>query len=319
MAGSLSMMRVVDSHTAGEPTRVIVEGAPDLGGGSIAERRERFRRDLDRFRSGTVSEPRGSDILVGALLCNPVDSSCAAGVIFFDNAGYLDICGHGIIGLVATLDYLGRVKIGPHRIETPLGVLSTELHASGDISFENVASYRHKQNVAVQVDGFGTFTGDVAWGGNWFFLVDGHREELDLRRVERLTQVTTAIRQALARSGITGAGGHPIDHIALFGPARRPDAHSRNFVLGPANAYDRSPNATATSARVACLFEDGKLTAGQALRQEGIVGTVFDGSVNAVNGAIHPTIRGTAYITADSMLIVDQHDPFCWGIRQGLV
>jgi 4-hydroxyproline epimerase len=315
MAGSLRMMRVVDSHTAGEPTRVIVEGGPELGAGPVAERRERFRRDLDRFRSVIVSEPRGSDTLVGALLGNPVDPDCAASVIFFNNAGYLDVSGHGMIGLVATLDYLGRLRTGQHKIETPVGIVSTELHTSGDISVQGVPSYRHKKAVSVDVDGFGTFVGDIAWGGDWFFLVSEHHEELELSRSERLTDVTRAIRQALWRNGITGADNHEIDHIALFGPPHRRDAHSRNFVLGPRKSFDRSPSATGTSAKLACLFADGKLTEAQTWRQESIVGAVFDGTVKAAEGGVQPTICGTAYITAESMLIVDERDPFCWGIR----
>jgi len=315
MAGSLSMIRVVDSHTAGMPTRVIIEGAPDLGTGSVADRSQRFRRELDRFRSGIVSEPRGSDALTGALLCKPADPSSSAGVIFFGNAGYLDMCGQGLIGLIATLEYLGHIKPGRHRIETPLGTLNAELHPTGDISFENVASFRHRKNVEIEVEGLGKISGDVAFGGNWFFLVDKHSEDLFQDRVDPLTHVAIAIRRALSRAGITGGDGHEIDHIALFGPPRRRDAQSRNFILGPGRAYDRSPSATATSARLACLLEDGKLEAAQTWRQESIIGTVFDASINLVDGEARPTIRGTAYITADSMLIVDQRDPFCWGIR----
>jgi 4-hydroxyproline epimerase len=315
MGGSLSMIRVVDSHTAGEPTRIVIDGLPDLGSGSIAERRERFRKAESRFRAGIISEPRGSDALVGALLCDPVDPSCAAGVIFFDNVGVPGMSGHALIGLIATLDYLGRVHPGAHRIETPLGVVKTELHPQGDISFENVPSFRHKKGIAVDVEGFGTFAGDVAFGGSWFFLVDEHREMLDLGRIERLTQLATAIRRTLSRKGITGPEGEEVDHVALFGPPRGRDAHSRNFVLGPTRAYDRSPSGTATSARLACLLEEGKIAEGEIIRQESIVGSAFEGSVKKVDGAIRPTIRGNAYITADSMLIVDQRDPFCWGIR----
>ncbi len=309
------MMRVVDSHTGGQPTRVVVEGAPDLGTAPLAERRERLRHNFDRFRSAVVGEPRGSETLIGALLCPPSDPSCATGVIFFDNSGYLGMCGHGTIGLIASLDYLGHIKTGVHRIETPVGIVTTELHASGDVSLQNVPSYRYRKNVIVDVNGSGKFVGDVAWGGNWFFVVDKHSEDLSLARVERLTDVTRAIRQALARDGVTGAAGEPIDHVALFGPPHRRDANSRNFVLRWGKSYGRSPCGTGTSAKLACLFEDGKLAEGETWRQESIVGTVFDGSVTVVDGAILPTIRGTAYLTADSTLIVDERDPFCWGIQ----
>ena len=309
------MMRVVDSHTGGQPTRVIVDGGPDLGTGPLAARRDRLRYQLDRFRSAVVGQPRGSDTLVGALLCPPSDPSNTNGVIFFDSAGYLGMCGHGMIGLIATLDYLGLINTGIHKIETPVGIVTTELRPSGDISVQNVPSYRYKKNVVVDLNGSGKVVGDVAWGGNWFFLVDQHSEELSVGRVERLTDVAQAIRQALARDGITGADGEPIDQVALFGPPRRRDANSRNFVLRGGKSYGRSPCGTGTSAKLACLFEDGKLAEGQTWRQESIVGTVFDGSVNVVDGAILPTILSTAYITAESTLIVDERDPFCWGIQ----
>ena len=309
------MVRVIDSHTAGQPTRVVVEGGPDLGSGSIAERQARFRTSFDRFRSAVVGEPRGYDALIGALLLPPSDPSCTTGVIFFDNANYLSMCGHGVIGLIATLEYLGQVKGGDvHRIETAAGVVTAEIHPTGEISIQNVPSFRHKKNVSVESNGSGTFTGDIAFGGNWFFLVHQHREELSVDRVERLTEVTCAIRQALARDRITGPNGEEIDLVALFGPPRRRDARSRNFVLLSGKSYGRSPCGTGMSAKMACLFEDGQLAEGENWRQESIMGTVFDGSVAIVDGSIRPTIRSNAYITAESVLIVDERDPLTWGI-----
>ena len=309
------MVRVIDSHTAGQPTRVVVEGGPDLGSGSIAERQTRFRTSFDRFRSAVVGEPRGYDALIGALLCSPSDPSCTTGVIFFDNVSYLSMCGHGVIGLMATLEYLGQVKGGDvHRIETAAGVVTAEIHPTGEISIQNVPSFRHKKNVTVESNGSGTFTGDIAFGGNWFFLVHQHREELSVDRVERLTEVTRSIRRALMRDNITGANGLEIDSVALFGPPHRRDARSRNFVLRFGKTYGRSPCGTGMSAKMACLFEDGQLAEGENWRQESIVGTVFDGSVAIVDGSIRPTIRSNAYITAESVLIVDERDPLTWGL-----
>ncbi len=281
----------------------------------MAERRDRFRRDFDAFRSAVVNEPRGSDPVVGALLCPPSDPSSVAGVIFFNNVGFLGMCGHGTIGLMATLAHLGRIRPGVHGIETPVGVVSAELHPHGDVSLANVASYRHRAGVTVAVEGYGKFTGDIAWGGNWFFLINEHHEDLDLHRVDRLTEVTWAIRKALELNGITGANGEEIDHIELFGPPRTSGADSRNFVLCPGKAYDRSPCGTGTSAKLACLFAAGKLKEGQTWRQESIVGTIFEGSVKVVDGAVRPTIRGQAFINAEATLILNDRDPFCWGIR----
>jgi len=311
----MEKIRVIDSHTEGEPTRVIIEGGPDLGHGSLADRRERFRREFDHYRSAVVNEPRGSDPVVGALLVPPIDPSSATAVIFFNNVGYLGMCGHGTIGVAATLAHLGRLKAGIHRIETPVGVVSAELHGSGDVSVSNVPSYRLKKNVAIDIDGYGRVTGDVAWGGHWFYLVNDSREELDLSRVEHLTELTWTIRQSLERNHTTGSDGAVIDHVELFGPPRRPDADSRNFVLCPGKAYDRSPCGTGTSAKMACLYEDGKLAEGKTWRQESIVGSLFEGHVQVVDNAIRPTIRGSAYINAEATLLLDDCDPFRWGIR----
>jgi 4-hydroxyproline epimerase len=305
-------IRVIDSHTAGEPTRVIVEGGPDLGDGPLDVRRERFRREFDRFRSATVNEPRGSDPVVGALLVPPHDPTCTAGVIFFNNVAYLGMCGHGTIGLMVTLAHLGRIAPGAHRIDTPVGAVTAHLLPSGEVEVANVRSYRHIKDAEVRIDGR-TYRGDVAWGGNWFFLAGEHDEELELRNVERLTNLTWSIREALARDGITGANGAEIDHVELFGPS--PIADSRNFVLCPGKAYDRSPCGTGTSAKLACLYEDGQLAEGQTWRQESIVGSVFEGSVRIVGGAIEPRIRGRAYVNAEATLRLDPDDPFCWGIR----
>jgi 4-hydroxyproline epimerase len=310
-----SEVHVIDSHTGGEPTRVVVAGGPELGGGTVAERLERFRREHDRFRSAVVNEPRGNDAMVGALLCEPAEAECAAGVIFFNNVGYLGMCGHGTIGLAATLRYLGRVEPGTFRVETPVGVVTVELEETGEVTVANVASYRLAAGVEVDVPGFGRVKGDVAWGGNWFYLAEGAPWALELKHLEELTDYTWRIRQALTAQGITGAGGAEIDHIELFGPASGAHADSRNFVLCPGKAYDRSPCGTGTSAKLACLYAAGKLKEGETWRQESIVGSVFEGRVELREGQVYPRIRGTAHVNAEARLVLDERDPFCWGIR----
>jgi 4-hydroxyproline epimerase len=313
---NLRRIRVIDSHTGGEPTRVVINGGPDLGSDTLAIRLERLRTQHDDFRSAVVNEPRGSDAIVGALLCAPVDNSCVTGVIFFNNVAYLGMCGHGTIGVVATLSYLGRIGTGTHRIETPVGVVTARLDEDGSVEVANVPSYRLAADVCVDVSGFGPVTGDVAWGGNWFFLVKDHSLELSLNNLETLTDFTSAVRESLASAGITGADGHEIDHVELFGPSEIEGVDSKNFVLCPGSAYDRSPCGTGTSAKLACLFADGKLAEGQVWRQESIVGSVFEGSVSIIDNAIHPHIKGSAFITAEAELILDVRDPFCMGIRQ---
>jgi 4-hydroxyproline epimerase len=307
-------IQVVDSHTGGEPTRVVIAGGPDLGDGDLAFRRERFRAQFDAFRRATICEPRGSDVLVGALLCPPVDPACATGVIFFNNVGYLGMCGHGTIGVVVTLGHLGRVTAGRHLLETPVGQVAVEYDGRHTATIENVASYRLAANVTVPVEGLGEVAGDVAWGGNWFFLVREHRERLELANIARLTDVTLGIRTALTRHGITGAAGAEIDHVELFGPPADPRNHSRNFVMCPGGAYDRSPCGTGTSAKVACLAADGKLGPGEVWRQEGILGSVFEASYCRHGDDIIPRVTGRAYVTAEATLLIDDEDPLAWGI-----
>jgi proline racemase len=308
----MKKVSVIDSHTGGEPTRLIVAGAPDLGPGTVAERLRVFRAQHDRFRSAVVNEPRGSDVMVGALLVEPADKSCRAGVIFFNNVGCLAMCGHGTIGLVATLARMRRIQPGEHKIETPVGIVTTTLHSNGEVSVANVPSYRQTRAAVVEVPGIGRISGDVAWGGNWFFLVSDHGRELALAQVESLTDLTWRIRQAVNAHGFPA-----VDHVELFGPPQS-GGHSRNFVLCPGKAYDRSPCGTGTSAKLACLAADGQLTEGEPWIQESILGSKFTAQFrwyDRARGEILPLITGTAHITAESTLLLDERDPFCWGIR----
>jgi proline racemase len=306
-------VEIIDSHTGGEPTRVVMQGGPDLGSGPLAARRERFQRDHDRFRSAVVNEPRGSDVLVGALLVAPEDPRCAAGVIFFNNVGTLGMCGHGAIGLIVTLAHAGRLQPGEHQLETPVGVVTATLHPDGRVAIANVPSWRAHRAVTVTVPELGPVTGDVAWGGNWFFLVEHHGRELALARVAALSEYCARVRRAV------NAGGFPeVDHVELFGPAAAAGAHSRNFVLCPGGAYDRSPCGTGTSAKLACLAADGKLAEGAPWIQESILGGTFTGSYrwrDRAAGIVAPVITGTAFVNAEATLLLDAADPFCWGIR----
>jgi len=315
----MKTLTIIDSHTGGEPTRLIMSGGPDLGRGPLDERLEIFRRDFDHVRAGVVNEPRGSDVMVGALLCEPSDPACSAGVIFFNNVGFLGMCGHGTIGLIASLAHAGRIAPGEHRIETPVGVVCARLHTDGSVTVRNVPSFRHRQAVPLDVPGHGLLHGDVAWGGNWFFLVADHGQALDFARVDALTDFAWAIRGALQANGIAGRDGALIDHIELFADSPRPGMDSRNFVLCPGKAYDRSPCGTGTSAKVACLAADGHLAPGAVWRQESILGSVFQASYerdsDLPDAQVVPSIRGNAYVSAQTTLIFNDDDPFAWGIR----
>lgn len=314
MEGRHRKIRVIDSHTGGEPTRLVVDGGPDLGSGPLPERLQKLREQHDWLRRAVVNEPRGSDAMVGALLLTPVDPTAAAGVIFFNNTGYLGMCGHGTIGLITTLAYRGCIGHGEHRIETPAGTVTAILHESGEVTVNNVASYRYLANAAVDVPGHGKIYGDVAWGGNWFFLVREHGFEITFANIPTLTDFCRSVRRALQANGIVGADGHEIDHIELFGPPQAPRADRKNFVLCPGGAYDRSPCGTGTSAKLACLYADGKLREGQVWTQESIIGSIFEASIRVRNGEVCPSIKGSAFVNAEADLILDERDPFRTGI-----
>ena len=308
-------VQFIDSHTGGEPTRVIVSGGPDLGTERLAQRMEIFQKEQDGFRRAVINEPRGWEAMVGALLCESHDKTCDAGVIFFNNVGYLGMCGHGTIGLAVTLYEMGRVGLGTLRLETPVGIVEAELHSANRVSIRNVPSYRYKKAVQVDVEGFGEITGDIAWGGNWFFLVEDSPLPLDSQKIKELIECTLDIRSALEGAGICGEDGGVIDHIELFEPSPLEGVQSRNFVLCPGGAYDRSPCGTGTSAKLACLAEDGKLKPGETWVQESIIGSVFEGSYQWIDDSkILPRITGTAHLTSRGELLWQEGDPFREGI-----
>lgn len=308
----MKRLHVIDSHTGGEPTRLVMSGFPELVGASIAEQLEHLRTHHDQWRRACLLEPRGNDVLVGALYCAPVTPGATCGVIFFNNAGYLGMCGHGTIGLVASLHHLGLIQAGVHSLDTPVGPVAATLHEDGSVTLRNVPAYRYRKQVPVEVPGHGVVLGDIAWGGNWFFLVSDHGHELQMDNVEALTDYTWAMLKALEAQGIRGADGALIDHIELFAD----DAHadSRNFVMCPGKAYDRSPCGTGTSAKLGCLAADAKLAAGEPWVQASITGSQFLGRYEWDGERVRPFITGRAYMTADSTLLIDEQDPFAWGI-----
>ncbi|MCK0140079.1 proline racemase family protein [Aliiroseovarius sp. F47248L] len=308
-------MRVIDSHTEGEPTRVILSGGPDLGTGNLSDRARQLRDEHSWIYTATLAEPRGHDAMVGALLVPPSDPTCAAGVIFFNTVGNLGMCGHATIGLTATLAYLGQIGPGTHRIETPVGVVTAQLEDPNTVRVTNVVSYCLQSGVTVEVDGIGPITGDIAWGGNWFFLTEFDRIDLCPSNIPALTQAAHGIRSALNRAQITGADGADIDHIELLGPPKSTTAQGRNFVLCPGGAYDRSPCGTGCSAKLACLAADGKLSEGVVWQQESVIGSSYDCSyVTHPSGGIVATIQGQAFVTSEATLVFNTADPFRGGI-----
>ncbi|WP_266157729.1 proline racemase family protein [Dyella silvatica] len=309
----MKTIEVIDSHTGGEPTRTVISGFPDLGPGTLAEQRQRFADRYDRWRNAIACEPRGSSTVVGALLLPAQSADACAGVIFFNNVGYLGMCGHGTIGVIRTLAHMGRITAGHHQLETPVGTVGVDLHEDGSVSIENVESYRYAADLRIDVPGYGSVRGDVAWGGNWFFITKDSPLPLEIHRQRELTAYTEAIRRALVANGITGADGGEIDHIEINAASPTPGIGGRNFVLCPGLAYDRSPCGTGTSAKLACLAADGKLAPGEIWHQESILGSVFEGSYRPGSRGVLPRITGTAFVVAESRLLFDQADPFTWG------
>ncbi|MBH55788.1 MAG: proline racemase family protein [Planctomycetaceae bacterium] len=309
-------IRVIDSHTGGEPTRIVVSGVPDLRGGSVLDQMHVFNGELDHFRSAIVNEPRGWDAMVGALLVPSEHPDCDYGVIFFNNVGSLWMCGHGTIGLGVTLKYLGVAGLGTQKVESPVGVIEFELLDDHTVELTNVPSYRYRKDVEINVPGYGLAHGDIAWGGNWFFLMKDHRQQLELGNVRQLTEYCTSVVHSLSAQGIVGEDGKPIDHVELFSQTDNPSADARNFVLCPGLQYDRSPCGTGTSAKVACLLADEVIAPGEVWRQESIVGSIFEASAvwNEDQSRCIPTIRGTAYITADAQMILQDNDNLRFGI-----
>ncbi|MGY8767144.1 MAG: proline racemase family protein [Pirellulales bacterium] len=308
-------LQVIDSHTGGEPTRVIVDGMPNLGGGSIQDQLECFQLNHDWIRTALLSEPRGSEVMVGAILLEPQSPEATAGVIFFNNVGPLGMCGHGTIGLIATLYYLGRIKPGNHLLETAVGNVPVILHEDGRVSLENVASYRYRKEVSVEVPEIGTVIGDIAWGGNWFYLVSAHGQSLELDNVNVLTRYCTQISDALHQQQIIGPDGERVDHVELFVPVEDSSiADSKNFVLCPGGQYDRSPCGTGVSGKVACLVADGKLAERKLWRQQSITGSVFEASYVVRDNQIFPSITGQAFVNGETKILIDVNDPLTFGI-----
>jgi 4-hydroxyproline epimerase len=316
MSGKSYRINVIDSHTEGEPTRVVIDGAPDIGRGTMAERLPGFVEHADFLCSALLGEPRGFEAMVGALLCDSELKECVCGVIFFNNAGLLNHCLHGTIGLVKTLEFTGKITTGEHRIETPVGVVTATLNPDGSVTVANVPSYRYRESVAVEVPGWGEVKGDIAWGGNWFFLIEGFGPELAQDNISGLSDFTLAVMDALESAAITGENGGRIDHVEVFGPPADEKSDARNFVMCPGGEYDRSPCGTGTSAKLACLYDAGKLKPGDIWRQSSILNTVFTGSIEPLpDNRVIPLVTGRAWVNGQSVIVIDPNDPFAFGIN----
>lgn len=320
-------VNIIDTHTGGEPTRTTFHELPLHVGQTVADRLAYLKGDGDWIRRALLLEPRGCESMVGALVGPPSNPDHTASLIFFNNTGYLGMCGHGLIGVVETMRYRDRLRPGLHLFETPAGLVRVKLHDDARVSFENVPSFRSAESVVVNLDpnvspGFpSVVTGDVAYGGNWFFLVPV--QELSLAHAGALTKWCIEIRDALRRAGVCGADGADIDHIELCVPLPNDDLTDedrpaqvrvgRNFVLCPGDHFDRSPCGTGTSAKLACLAANDDLRAGETWIQESIIGSRFEASYQWSDGSVVATVMGRAYVTSDAMCLMDPDDPYRLG------
>jgi len=311
-------LRVIDSHTIGEPTRVVIDdtlvAGLDLGGGSVRERCDRFRERYDHVRRAIVCDPRGAVAMVGVILLPPADPKCRFGAFYVNRVGFLDMCGHATIGLAVTLGRLGHVEPGSFRLETPAGVVGVTWHGGSEASFECVPPRRIHKTLSLDCDDGSRVTGDVATSGLWFFLCRDHGLPVEPAAIPALTARAWAIRRGLEAAGITGDSGAVIDHVVLLGPPLERVNDGRAFVLCPDGAFDRSPCGTGTSALVGCLFEDGVIGEAQVWRQESVLGGVYEASIRREGGILVPTVRGRAWLTGETTLYFAADDPY----REGL-
>ena len=301
------LLSFVDSHTGGEPTRLVTGGLPSFGSGTVAEQATVFARDYDHYRRAIVNEPRGNDVLVGAVLVPPSAPEAHIGVIFFNNVGLLGMCGHGTIGLIASLPDLPDIV----QIETPVGMVTATKNPDKSVSIVNIRSYLVLENIEIDVPGVGIISGAVAYGGNTFLLLTNHpwSSGIHMRDVRAMTHYCETVLAAVREVEPS------VDHVELFAAPEANGNDSRNFVLCPGGQYDRSPCGTGTSAKLAWLHAIGKLSAGEIYRQESVTGSVFIGKVDAhPDGGVIPTITGTAFVTSRGELMIDPADQLGWGI-----
>ena len=310
------MLTVIDSHTEGEPTRVVLSGGPDLGEGSLAEKAQRLATEHQDFYRSLVVEPYGQEAMVGALLVEPSDPSCVTGVIYFDAAAVIGMCGHGTIGLAATLAHLGRIDVGTHKIETPVGIVEITLQDKNTVRVQNIESHRYQKGVELDVPEVGKVVGDIAYGGNWFFIVNNSPTKVEPNNIRQLTEYAIKVRECLYEQGVEGEKGGVIDHIIFYGPALTTQGHSRNFVLCPDDAYDRSPCGTGSSARLACLAADQRLAPNEKIYQESIIGSGYTLSyqTGTSQGKVIPSITGQAFVTREAKMMINTNDPLRHGV-----
>jgi len=321
---------VIDSHTAGHPTRIVVGGLPKVRGGSVAQKRDYIKSKMDYIRTLLCNEPRGHSCMYGAFLVEPSSEDADFGVIFFSTASYDDMCGHGTIGVATVLTEMNMVRreepTTEVTFETPAGLVRVETKVVGgkvkSVSFVNVPAFLYKKDISIDVPGYGEVKGDVAFGGNWFFYVNAKEIGVRVRseNVDALARAGIAIKNEFNKEFDLVHPTNPNISRKLLAtsiidiPVKNKNADQNNIVV-EGKWVDRSPCGTGTSGRMAVLFAKNKLGLNEDFVNESITGETFRGRLIGETKvgeypAVVPEITGNAYITGFNHIILDPDDPF---------
>jgi len=325
--------KCIDAHTCGNPVRVIVEGGPDLKGDSMSQKRQHFLEEFDWIRKGLMFEPRGHDMMSGSILYPPSDPQNDVGILFIETSGCLPMCGHGTIGTVTVMIEEGLIepKIpGKLRLETPAGLVHVSYKTEGNkctsVRLTNIKSYLHSEKLEVNCPDLGTLTVDVAYGGNFYAIVDPqtHFKGIQDHTADQLISWSRVIRKEMNEKF---SFNHPdneticgLSHLLWTGKTISKEATARNAVFYGDKAIDRSPCGTGTSARMAQWSAKGMLIPGEEFIHESIIGSKFIGRIEEeteLDGkkAIIPSIQGWARIIGYNTIIIDEEDPYAFGFQ----
>lgn len=323
----------IDGHTCGNPVRVVAGGGPNLQGASMLEKRAHFLAEYDWIRHGLMFEPRGHDMMSGSILYPPTRPDCDVAILFIETSGCLPMCGHGTIGTVTTAIERGLVtpKVpGVLRLDTPAGLVVAEYRQEGqfveEVKLTNVPAFLHSEGLTAHVEGLGEVSVDVAYGGNFYAIVDPQPAFRDMadHSAGDLLRWSPILRQALNQKYTFQHPEKPeisgLSHILWTGKPTRPEATARNAVFYGDKAIDRSPCGTGTSARMAQWAAKGRLAEGDSFVHESIIGSMFKGRVEgtatvAGKPAIIPSIAGWARVTGYNTIFIDDRDPFAHGFQ----
>jgi len=325
-------IHAIDSHTMGEPTRVVVGGVPNIPGKTLPEKKAYLEKNMDYLRKAIMHEPRGHNDMFGSILVQPVSDEADIGIIFMDGGGYLNMCGHGTIGASTIAVETGMVpKVEPYTeltLEAPAGLVKVRATVENgkvkEITFRNVPAFLYKQDVKINVPEIGEITLDISFGGSFFAIVDAKQLGVKIvpENATKLKDIGLKIRDIVNKEIEIQ---HPtlehiktVDLVEIYDEPTNPEATLKNVVIFGEGQVDRSPCGTGTSAKLATLYAKGKIKEGELFVYESIIGTMFKGRVVGTTkvgdfDAVIPEITGSAYITGFNTFVIDEDDPMKYG------